>query len=665
MPVFEFETPAGRFQIDAPDERTAIEAFRNMDAPPASGEASAAEREFRDFSSRATGDIGRAADVEERARRAEATDPLATNRGLKIPFSDEIAGAVAAPAGLFNGRGMGEEYQREMEAQQIARDRFDAANPKGAAALGALGALGSMGAGGAAATASRGAAALQGAKQGALGGALFGAAEGQGADRAVNAGVGAAIGGAVGGAAGAVAGPSARAAPTPNPRQDMVAAAERLGVPVPGVVAGSRPAQRVGKFLADQPFVGAPLEKGVSGSIAKQGQTLDDLAARAGNVGDRSTAGRQVRGSLENWIGPGSKAKVTPAYDAVDALVDPAVTAPLRQTAKVAAEIGARRQAAGLPPGTAIAQLDDALARPGGLTYEGVKTLRTRIGEQVDTGILPPEMSKGELSRIYGALSDDLRSTVQTAGGGKALSAFERANQMARGAAKRRETLAKVIGAKSDEQVYETMVGMARTGGRENNRVLMQAMRSLDPATRADLSATAIARMGRDVEGAFSPTRFVTDYAKMTPNGKRALFGPLANDLDDLAKVSGAFKDFEKMGNPSGSGRYAGMLGAGAGLTVDPVSTIGAVAGGRVVASLLARPASVQGMTRWANAYQAAVTRPSEASARLFRSASTGLASMIAREMGQSGAAADIEAKLLAAISRSAPSSTTQPAPAP
>ena len=656
MPVFEFETPQGRFQVEAPDQQAAMAALKL-----APSQQSPAAAEFSAFASKATGDIGRAKDIEDRANLVAQTDPLATKRGLKIPFSDEVAAAVSAPAGLFNERGMGEEWQREMEAQQTARDRFDAANPVLSPVLGVAGALGSVGAGPAAATMTRGAAALQGLKQGALGGAIFGGAEGQGLDRAVNAGVGGALGAGIGGIAGAIAGPSVRTLPKPSPAQETAAAAERLGIKVPKLAAtDSKATQRVGRVLADQPFIGTPIERSVKASIGQQAQAVDDIAARAGNAGDRATAGRQTREALTSWIGPQSKARMAAAYGEVDKLIDPAVTSPLASTAKVAAELASKRQQAALPAGSALAQIDDALGRPGGLTYEGLKTLRTRIGEQMDTGILPPDMSKADLKRIYGALSTDLRSAASRAGGPEALKAFERANRLNAAVSTRREALAKVLGTKADEQVFDTMVGMAQTGGRANLTRLMQALRSMGPEDRGDLAATAISRLGQATDGTFSPSRFVTDYSKMTASGKSALFGPLTKDLDDLAKVATSFRDLERLSNPSGSGRYVGILGAGAGLAVDPVSTIGAALGGRTISALLARPASVKGMVRWSSAYRNAIVRPSEASARLLRAATTGLAATAGRE------AANIEAALLSALglNRSAPSSTVPGSPA-
>jgi hypothetical protein len=40
--------------------------------------------------------------------------------------------------------------------------------------------------------------------------------------------------------------------------------------------------------------------------------------------------------------------------------------------------------------------------RPGGLTYAGVKDLRTRVGEMLDTGIFPEGMSQASCGASMG-----------------------------------------------------------------------------------------------------------------------------------------------------------------------------------------------------------------------------------------------------------------------
>jgi hypothetical protein len=85
-----------------------------------------------------------------------------------------------------------------------------------------------------------------------------------------------------------------------------------------------------------------------------------------------------------------------------------------------------------------------------------------------------------------------------------------------------------------------------------------------------EVGSTIVSKLGRDVEGNFSPRRFLTDYGKISDAGKNVLFrsggkSTLADSLDDIATISSRFKELEKYANPSGTSRsmMGGLIGAG------------------------------------------------------------------------------------------------------
>lgn len=83
--------------------------------------------------------------------------------------------------------------------------------------------------------------------------------------------------------------------------------------------------------------------------------------------------------------------------------------------------------------------------------------------------------------------------------------------------------------------------------------------------------------------------------------------------LDDVAIVGGKFENLAKMGNPSRSG-IIGLTGAGAGLAViDPLTMIQGAVTGRILAHILARPATAKAASRWATAYADYIAEPTEA----------------------------------------------------
>jgi hypothetical protein len=301
------------------------------------------------------------------------------------------------------------------------------------------------------------------------------------------------------------------------------------------------------------------------------------------------------------------------------------------------AEIAAKRDAAALPSGKATDAVLEAVQRADGLTYEGVKTLRTNIGEMLKGGILPEGVSGSELKQIYGGLSKDLESSVAAAGGAKASEAFNRANRYYSLVSDRRESLAKIIGADGNapaETVFNRLEAMAGSSSRADISKLAQARKVMGADDWNELASTVVSKLGRDVEGNFTPQRFITAYGKLSDAGKTLLFrsggkSDLATHLDDIAKVSSRFKDLQKFANPSGTARNSLFTALGAGLVATPLTTISTVIGGRALAMALAKPASAASIAKLARAQQAVAVSPSPAKLAAYGLAARNLISTL------------------------------------
>lgn len=425
--------------------------------------------------------------------------------------------------------------------------------------------------------------------------------------------------------------------------------AERLGVDMPLAAAVESPAvQQTGKVVANVPLGGAPLKKASEKAIGQ----LDD-AAQAVQEGYGSgsvpKSGEAAREGLTGWIGKLSRERVEAQYDKVDEFVDDAATLPLASTKTTVDEILARRDEAAISDESkAVALVAEALSRPEGLNYNGTKTLRTYIGRLVDTGVLPVDLSRAELKQIYGALSDDLRAVVEFAGNERALAQFERANNYARLVAARRESLARVLGAKSDEGIYARIVAAAGSTSRADIKLLRQARRSVDAETWNEIASSVITNLGRSpaaggaperVTGPmlFSPDRFVTQWNKLTPQAKQILFrstgkGDLARALDDIAVVSTRFKRLQQYANPSGTGQTVIGAGLGAGLVSDPLTTLATVAGAYGLSKFLAQPATARAVAGWSKAYERAVRVPTNRTLEQFNRHSVRLAVVVGKD---------------------------------
>jgi hypothetical protein len=226
MPIFEIETPQGKFQVEAPDEQTAIQALQpqkeaGQPAPVAAPSKPKLEPWFPSLTAATEGSFA----------------------GVMGGFDDEIGAAMLSPfeAGIDWAKGdgfdMGRAYtrkQQELDARKAARRSDHPIASIGGELAGGL-ALG----GGASkagltlagkATSIPGAIAT-GAAEGAGYGALYGAGEAKPGERLAGAGTGAAIGGVTGGVLGGIGGAMSnrgRQAATGPSADDLNTAANQL-----------------------------------------------------------------------------------------------------------------------------------------------------------------------------------------------------------------------------------------------------------------------------------------------------------------------------------------------------------------------------------------------------------------------------------------------------
>jgi hypothetical protein len=588
--------------------------------------------------------------VEQHIRRMEGERQDATPdifmQGLTLGASDEVGAALQRLRGMGN---YGELLDAERE--RLARVKKD--QPVASTLVEIAGAIANpvsrMGL--AANAATRGERFARGALEaGALGG-VYGFNQGEGGfeNRVSNLATSALIAAPVGGAINAIL-PAVRGAVQTTPGSLVSEAADRIGVQLPrAVTADNRAIQQAGKGLTNIPLAGLPLRGASERAIGQ----LDEAATRVqqgfGNS-DPARAGDIAATGLERFISKTTKDKAEKLYKAVDGLVDETITTPLANAQQIALRILDRRNNAGITQESeAVRRIKEAILRPDGLNYKGVKDLRSWIGETLDTGILPVDLSKAELKQIYGSLTKDLRASVTNAGGQEALAKFNRANSYFDAASTRRESLMRIVGAKSDEAVFNRILAAANNKNGDN-ALLAQVRRSLPADEWNEITSAIIARMGRDpkfvttpgtttTQTGFSPDRFMSAYGDLSPAGKSLLFrstgkGDLANALDDIATVSQRFKQLNTFANPSGTAQNAQFGVGGFALASNPVTTIGTIVPAAVMSWMLSRPQSAQSIAKWSNAYYNAVAKPTRASMQALDQATRTFADDIGRQLG-------------------------------
>lgn len=221
------------------------------------------------------------------------------------------------------------------------------------------------------------------------------------------------------------------ALPAMSPALEANIAARNIGVDLPKAIGTDSSFTRFMGQVSNKMPGGGPMQDRIGTALRQTGDAVATAGEMAGGAADPMAAGQGFKTGIETSFKPAIKARVGEAYDAITQHIDPNFTRPLDATQGAIADIVSRRIASGeADPGKAIKTVIGGATRPGGLTFEGVKDLRTRIGEMLDTGIFPEGMSQHELRRVYGSLSDDLKATVQAGGGDQAMAAFNKANAM-------------------------------------------------------------------------------------------------------------------------------------------------------------------------------------------------------------------------------------------
>lgn len=457
--------------------------------------------------------------------------------------------------------------------------------------------------------------------------------------------------------------PTPAARPTPAPAQ-VVEAAERINVPVPRfLVDEGRVTQGLAAGLQNIPGAGDKIAKATETTTRALGSAAD--AVREGfGTGSASVAGSYAKDALTDWVGPGSKAIAERVYGRVDGLINPSVTSELRQTLQAAQTILQRRSNAKIPGESgAVKTILDAATTPGGLNYQGIKDLRSFLGEMTPEEIISQGLKGSEVKQLYGALTKDLQMAVRRAGGTQALAAWLRANRIFEQIVLRRSEISKVIGIKGDaspEAVAARLVAMAGTKSSADLSRLSIARRAMGAEAWNEVASSVVSKMGRDPQGEFSIQRFLTAYGNLSDAGRNTLFRSTGKDnharaLDDLNFVSKNLNDkIEQFRNPSGTGRSVVATGTVMGILHHPIKTLSTIIGGDRLATVLAEPASARALADWSKAYRDAIVAPHAGSSKAVKDAADKLAGHITRQHGGDAAALAAQLQFNAQLNQAA-----------
>lgn len=401
----------------------------------------------------------------------------------------------------------------------------------------------------------------------------------------------------------------------------------RLGTtPTVGQATGSRFWRGVETFLSRVPGGAGRMAQTAERQADEVGAQVQQIAGRLSPRGDAASAGRAIERGITGSGGflDRTGRQAAQLYDEVDQFLPADTSVPLTNLRRVLAETtaplpGAQRlsEAASSP---AIRRMADDLnadlaanARMGmnGMPYGSVKALRSRIGEMLDDAALNPDINTQQLRRVYGAFSDDMAQAAATAGP-EAQRAMTRANNFFRARMARLENIERVVQANGGP---ERVFASAMSGSREGATTIGQVMRSLPPESQRIVASTVIRRMGTAVAsqqdetgGVFSLGSFLTNWNRLHPSARSALFSRFApevgRDLDALGRVAANVRTGSQVfANPSGTAQAvnqaAAVVTAGGALAMGRLEVAGGVLGGMALTNSGARLMTSPTFVRW------------------------------------------------------------------
>lgn len=413
------------------------------------------------------------------------------------------------------------------------------------------------------------------------------------------------------------------------------ARAERLAdftgaevTPTAPAIQQSRGVSNIARVAEEVPVVGGPIRARTGQQIEQVGQRAEQIAGEFAPATEPFQAGSTVRRGLERFTGSAGRDFDDALRGADEETLGALITRPTNQTsfskragalyerARRAIPESARTNAtstqkvlddiAGATDNPQIVQLFENsilgsvrnILAEGAPTFRDLRFLRSKVRQLKAQPLTQGErqIENAQLKRIESALTDDMLRLAKEAGGEKGVQALRRADKFYRSGIGRVDKLRRILKVDSDEQVFERLVRLAQGGGSANARLLRRVKASLRPEEFNDVAAVAISRLGRPSAGqadagSFSLNKFVTEFAKLSPQGKQQLFNQggfqgLRQQLERLSRVAGDVKQVERLGNPSGSGRFLNTFALGAATIADLGTTMSAVLSGRLAAKL-------------------------------------------------------------------------------
>lgn len=211
-----------------------------------------------------------------------------------------------------------------------------------------------------------------------------------------------------------------------------------------------------------------------------------------------------------------------------------------------------------------IKRTSDGRFVQSGIEFSALRRIRTAVGRDLDAPLLTGSTgSQNEaMKRVYAALTDDLSEVARLAGpeAEKALATADRFKRIWSNTAA--DTMNKIAKFDADERAFKFAMNAAQDGGSN----LARLRRHFKPEEWDTVAASVLDKLGDASAGAqnaagdrFSINTFLSNWNRLAPEAKRALFGgkryqAQREALDNLTVLMERVKDAQRFNNTSNTG---------------------------------------------------------------------------------------------------------------
>lgn len=344
------------------------------------------------------------------------------------------------------------------------------------------------------------------------------------------------------------------------------------------------------------------------------GNRVNDITKTLGGSSSPERAGRAVQRGIEEGFLPRFRSQSQQLYDQAEQLVPASTTFVPQETLNFFGSQGGRDDATRVFQGLGHPFLqqwgqdlqNEILKNSNtGVTFGLLRDFRSRLGDIMSGKQAIEGLNQTTVKKLYGALSDDMRTAVAANGGPAGVQAWDRAaKHWAAGMGRIENVLQPIL----DKNVPEKAFTSLMSGTKDGATALRSTMRSLNTAEREVVSSTALSRLGKaavsaqDASGeVFDPVRFVNQWATLAPESRSALFTgvnpQVVRDLNTIARAASVIKNSgQALGGPPATasaglltaimkGLGAGAIGGAIGGPGTGAAITGAMLGGKAAAT--------------------------------------------------------------------------------